>query len=89
MRCTTHTEELDENIQVLSYSIDYDNYFHRKHNVYELHEYDDDRKHNEQQRQKNVVLAHFPIVQHRHRRIDDMDNKEKQYQKPRGMIQYR
>lgn len=46
---TAHTEELDESIQVLSYNIDYDNCFHMKHNVYEVHEYDDDRQYNEQQ----------------------------------------
>jgi len=31
-----------------------------KHNVYEFHEYDDDRQHNEHRKQQNEVLKYFP-----------------------------
>lgn len=40
---------MDENKQVLLYDNDYDNDYHMKYNVYELHEYDADRQHNEQE----------------------------------------
>jgi hypothetical protein len=31
-----------------------------KHNVYDFPEYDDDRQHNEHQKQENEVLKYFP-----------------------------
>lgn len=42
-----HTEASDENRQKPLYNNDCDNDFHMKHNVYEVHEYDVDKKHNE------------------------------------------
>ena len=46
-----HTEESDENKQVLSYNNYYNNYFNMIYNVCEFHEYDDDKQHNVHRKQ--------------------------------------
>ena len=50
------------------YDNDCDNYFHMKDNVYNIHEYDDDKQNIEHQLiQENEVLECLPIfIQHLH-----------------------